>query len=172
MYPVINAGGETSHDRIFVNKFEKGKNGDIVVADTKNLENWNHDLDGRYIVKWLVATGGDKLMIEKVDDTTYNLVVNNKIVKTKTCIGICSTYQDFLTYISLNENDSTRIQDGQILIKNNEIFLLGENWDNSYDCADCGPIDKSSLIGRVDIIVSENENLLFGTIKGLIKHIF
>lgn len=175
MYPTLN---NQTKDRIFVNKFEKGSKGDIVVADTKYQENWNPPIsteqkeDERYVIKSLVAVEGDIVKFERTDEINYSLIVNDIVVATQEIYGLCSTYEDFIDYVEINSSDNARIQNGAIILQKDEIYLVGDNWQNSYDSADCGPINKNSLVGRVDIIVPEDENLIIGAIKGIFKQIF
>lgn len=154
-------------DRVFINRFEKGKVGDIVVADIKNEENWDHTLEGRYIVKRLVATAGDRVKIVRADFGKYELYVNDKLICTKNADGLLSTYSNFVAYLANNQSDTSRIDNGAVIVKNGEVFLLGDNWEVSYDSAAVGPINESSLVGRVDIIVSKTDNLFWGAIKGV-----
>ena len=49
---------------------------------------------------------------------------------------------------------------------------MGDNWLSSYDSTTVGPLSKSSLVGRVDIVVPQSENLIWGTIKGVAKTVF
>lgn len=155
------------HDRVFINKFEKGKVGDIVVADIKNEENWDHTLEGRYIVKRLVATAGDRVKIVCVEIGKYELYVNGELVYTKNAGGLLSTYSNFSAYVANNQLDTSRIDNGAIIVKQGEVFLLGDNWEVSYDSATVGPISESSLVGRVDIIVPKTDNIFWGAIKGV-----
>lgn len=153
-------------DRVFINRFEKGQVGDIVVADIKNEENWDHTLEGSYIVKRLVASAGDRVKIVRVGEE-YSLYVNDELIYTKNAGGLLSTYSNFVAYVTNNQTDTTRIDNGSVIVKEGEVFLLGDNWEVSYDSATVGPIRKSSLVGRVDIIVPKGDNIFWGAIKGV-----
>ena len=156
-------------DRVYINKYEKGDKGDIVVVDTHNLENWNHMLEGRYIVKRLIATEGDMVSIKNSAVGVYEVFVNNQLVITKHIDGLAPSFVDFCDYVNHNINDTTRIQDGNVVVKKGEVFLLGDNWQISYDSATVGPVSATSMVGRVDIVVSDQQNIFWGTIKGVFK---
>lgn len=158
-------------DRVFINKFQKGKVGDIVVADIENEENWDHTLEGRYIVKRLVAKEGDTVKITE-EDGIYKLIVNDNVVETKTAGAKLSSYINFVLYVNEHMHDESRINNGAVVVKAGEIFLLGDNWEVSYDSSSVGPIHESCLVGRVDIIVSGDQNIFWGAIKGVWKNWF
>lgn len=171
MYPTLNDGKNAS-DRVFINKHEKGKRDDIVVADIRKEENWDHTLDGDYVVKRLVGVEGDRVQILRLGETHYELRVNGEILYTKNYEEIPTSYLYFISYVEAHRGDVERIDNGAIIIKTDEIFLMGDNWLSSYDCTSCGPIGESTLVGRVDIVVPNSENLFFGAIKGIFKQIF
>jgi len=164
MYPTLN-----STDRIFTNRFSKAKKGDIVVADIENEENWTNKEDGNYVVKTLIATAGDTIKIEPVDTFHYQLLVNDKVIYTKELMVSVNSYYMFTSYVAENMFNTERIVDGAIKVLDGEVFIAGDNWEVSYDCFSCGPISEDSIIGRVDIVVPKNQNLVFGAIKGLFK---
>ena len=171
MYPTLNSEKKAS-DRVFINKYEKGTRGDIVVADIREQSNWDHTLEGDYVVKRLVAVEGDKIQILKLGSTQYELRVNDKVLYTKEYADTPTSYLCFVSYVSAHLGEEDRIQNNAVIIKQNEIFLMGDNWNSSYDSTSCGPLTESSLVGRVDISVPKNEFLLFGIIKGIFKQIF
>ena len=171
MYPTLNSETKAS-DRIFINKHEKGKINDIVVADIRKQLNWDHTLDGDYVVKRLIAKEGDKVQILKLGTTQYELRVNDELLYKKEYMETPPSYAYFISYIEANRGDDTRIEKGAIVVKKDEVFLMGDNWLSSYDCTSCGPLSEECLVGRVDIVVPKTENLVWGVVKGIFKHIF
>lgn len=166
MYPTLNLQGT---DRIFINKFNKGDIGNIVVADISKEANWDHTLEGRYIIKRMVAKGGDTVKIVETEPFKYRVLINGNVYTEKTSTYPLSSYINFKNYVNLNLTDTQRIQDGAIVLQQGEVFLMGDNWDSSYDCTTCGPILSKSLVGRVDIVVPYKTNLFKGIIKGIFK---
>jgi len=171
MYPTLN-DGKSAKDRVFINKHEKGGVGDIVVADISKQSNWDHSLEGDYVVKRLVAVEGDRVEILKLGESSYELRVNNKVLYTKEYGELPASYIYFYSYLESHRGEEDRVENNSIILKENEIFLIGDNWLSSYDCTSCGPVQKNSLVGRVDIVVPKDENLVFGAIKGIFKQIF
>ena len=68
MFPNLN-----NEDRVFINKFEDGNRGDIVVVDISNQENWEDKGEGGFVVKRLVGKAGDKIKMVKTDNSIYEL---------------------------------------------------------------------------------------------------
>ena len=164
MIPTLN-----STDRIFTNRYNKGTNGDVVVANISKEDNWQNKEEGDYVVKTLLAKAGDKVKIIKVDDFNYELYVNDNLIEKKEVTVGINSYFHFTNYVSDNFLNTERIEDGAIKVLDGEIFLMGDNWEVSYDCFSCGPISEDSIVGRVDIIVPKKQNLVLGTIKGIFK---
>lgn len=156
-------------DRIFINRFNEGKNGDIVVANISKEENWTNKEDGDYVIKTLVAKAGDKVKIERVDTFNYELLVNDIVVDKKELTVSVNSYYHFSTYVAENILNTDRIEDGAIKVLDGEVFIVGDNWEVSYDCFSCGPISEDSIVGRVDIVVPKKQNIVIGAIKGIFK---
>lgn len=169
MYPTLNSSGETLQDRIYINRFDDGKTNDIVVAYIADEKQWLNLKNEDYVVKRLIGKGGDKIKLVKTGEFTYEVLVNGKaLYSTQTTLTV-NSYYNFLQYVELNKLDPTRIEDGAVVVKPGEVFIMGDNWEASYDCASCGPISKDCIVGRVDIIVPKTQNIVWGTIKGLFK---
>ena len=167
MFPNLN-----NEDRVFINKFEDGNRGDIVVVDISNQENWEDKGEGGFVVKRLVGKAGDKIKMVKTDNSIYELVINDKVISKQTIYGSSLSYEAFVEYVDLNIANTERIQDGCILVKSGEVFIMGDNWSNSYDCTTCGPISAKAIVGRVDIVVPKSQNLFWGVFKGIFIQIF
>lgn len=153
-------------DVVYINRFNKGKVGDIVVLDLRDHPNFEN-----YAIKRLVAVEGDIVNIA-FDNQGYHLIVNGKTIQTKEKKqGGYNTYGCFRDYILLHEQDTTRvIKDDQnqvegIKIKQGEIFVLGDNWDGSEDSSKVGPLPKKTLVGRVDIVVKPGKNEICTILK-------
>lgn len=172
MYPTLNSKVGNAKDKVFINRFEKGGRGDIVVANIKEEPNWDHTLEGEYIIKRLIGVSGDRIkIVQNVQE--YYVYVNGEIFYTKTYYGNVPSYSSFQSYIEENRSNQERItQDGEIIIQEGEIFLMGDNWLSSYDSFKVGPLHKSSLVGRVDIVVENRDNIVWGVVKGIFKMMF
>ena len=170
MLPTLNSSLQDTgkRDIVYINRFARAHQGDIVVLDLRKNPNFTG-----YAIKRLIASGGDVVNIVYNDQTLeYDLVVNAKVVYSKPQKGISyNTYDRFRQYVTDHSMDSTRIKyadNGDLLgviIKSNEIFVLGDNWDGSKDSSEVGPLKKSTLVGRVDIIVKPGQNELWQVLK-------
>lgn len=167
MYPTLNS--TAGSDRVFINRFESGEVGDIVVANISKQENWEQKQKGDYAIKRLIAKEGDRVRIEQAGVLTYSLIVNDKVIETKKLTTEFNSYYYFNIYIATNYLNPEKVENGNMVVGIGEIFLMGDNWENSYDCASCGPISVTSLVGRVDIVVPRSKNIFLGTIKGIFK---
>jgi len=169
MSPTLNTMYEQTgkRDMVYINRFNKGKVGDIVVLDLRS-----HPTFGDYAIKRLVAVEGDVVNI-CLDTTTstYNLIVNGEIIESKPHqVFELNTYSSFNQYIKNHKSDSSRIsvKDNQVegvIIKKGEIFVLGDNWNVSKDSSLVGPISQKSIVGRVDMVIKPNKNELLTILK-------
>jgi len=170
MLPTLNSSFEKykKNDIVYINRFSNVRTGDIVVLDLSKNANFNG-----YAVKRLIATEGDivNIVYDGVD-REYDLIVNNKVFYSMEYQDFgYNTYNSFLQYVSNHQHDTSRIYrdlDGNIqgiIIKSNEIFVLGDNWNLSKDSSMFGPFKKSTIVGRVDIIVKPNQNEFWQVLK-------
>lgn len=159
----------TTTDSVYINRFAKATYGDIIVSRK----------DGKYVIKRLIAMGGDKIAIAPItnelipSERTYKIFL---IKAGKTDVEILQepylldesslyrTYEKFETYRSNNLNRFEKISvEGYgtlnfLSLKEDEIFYLGDNRIDSKDCSDYGPNTINNYVGRVDIIVYESKD--------------
>lgn len=170
MAPTLNTKYSQTGQRdiVYINRFNKGDAGDVVVLDLRKHLNF-----GNYSIKRLIATEGDIVNISR--DTTnnkYDLLVNNKLIYSKPYHGYdCNTYSYFDSYIQNHIDDTSRISKNEygdalgIIVKKGEIFVLGDNWNESKDSSLVGPLSKKSIVGRVDIVVKPDQNEFWTILK-------
>lgn len=172
MYPTLNKKMDGTKDKVFINRYEKGKRGDIVVANIKDEPNWDPSMDGDYIIKRLIGVEGDRIKMAR-DGDNYYVFVNGEVAYTKTYEGSVASFISFNKYVQANKENPDRISaDGEIIVLEGEIFVAGDNYLGSFDSFRIGPLKKSSLVGRVDIIVKNGDNIVWGAIKGVFKMMF
>ena len=178
MYPTLN-GYENPEtvDTVYINKYAGYTNGDmIVIQNPENNSNAN-----KYVIKRLIANGGDKIAIVRTDNGgvsatngTYAIQLIKKGSKTPEILK--ENYLEanstlYFSYIEfhklLNKNN---FSGGQIVningvtyleIYEDYIFYMGDNRSSeasSKDCLEYGPIAKNKVVGKVDIIVYESKN--------------
>ena len=167
MQPTLNAMGGTKNDTVYINKFSKGDYGDVIVLKI---------VDGgetTYIIKRLIGKSGDRINVKA--DTQGNIavyrngkaLVENYILDIKQCgdpnnLGMKSTLADFdiLRDRALaGEIDNVTFNvDGELVLSDNQVFVLGDNRGYSIDSADDGPFIVDNIEGRVDYILPYGEN--------------
>ncbi len=166
MYPTLNANVTDSNeagDMVYINKYAPIKNHDIVVANVS----WN----AKPVIKRLVALPGDTMRIEE-NANDYSLYINDELFyaigKTmKTPSGdeesTRAHFESIRNYILLHG------EDGVWTLDKDEYFLLGDNWVDSNDSSQHGPVKRNQIIGAVDVIIHKGENkintLLFSLLK-------
>lgn len=180
MRPTININVDDSKakepgDTIYINRKCSMTNNDIVIADVE----WPGVND--CIIKRLVGVPGDKIEIK--DETThYAVYVNDKILYTKEKYGNNVSfpksgsylyYENYLNFLNSTEfskwvkeeNGTKYIQLGA-----NDYFLMGDNWGQTTDSLEKGPVKKKNLVGKVELIIDvDNKNPLTPTIFFLKK---
>lgn len=167
MYPTFNSNQSGLSDAVYVLKNAEYDVGDIVVAEKQ---------EEYFVVKRVIALGGDKigfkLGFDENQKQTYTLV---RIVSgTSSYYEMQEIYQNnyydnkstYDSFVNLFSNDNFEVIDGIkfLCLSQNEVFCLGDNRDESQDCADYGPFTKKQIVGKVDIVVKEEKNALFSII--------
>lgn len=181
MQPTINAQckylGEkeisgNKPDSVYINRFATPTYGDIIVVNKQSH-------NGEYIIKRLIAKGGDKIAIEpigsgykilliKKDTNIIEELQENYLAKDTSLKTIYSKFKAYREpniekdYLGNEDKFETITYNGQdchfLKIDEDEIFYLGDNRSNSTDCSEYGAYKKSKCVGRVDIIVKGSEN--------------
>ena len=182
-------------DTLIVEYKSNYKLGDVVASKVS----WPI-IGNAHIVKRLVGLPGDKLKIEEhssVLGSEFWLVVNDKIVykkPEKELIGYSTkegevnkplyinnrtTYEEYLVFLNSEEAKANGnvFDDGLggkcIVLKENEYFLLGDNWQDSYDCMDVKkPIRFENLNGAVAAKVDYTDNIKWELFKNSYKLFF
>lgn len=162
MEPTLNAQFSINgkQDVIYINRFADVKRGDIVVIDATK-----HSTFGNYIIKRLIAVEGD--IVNMIYDNTvrqYKVIVNNEVVDSRPYQDFgYNTYDNFYAYI--NNVDESRKTENGLIIGKGEIFVLGDNWDNSKDSALVGAFKSKDIVGKVEIIARPNQNEFIEVLK-------
>ena len=170
MSPTLNNGVSRSDeciDGVMVSKIKSFTCGDIIVIDKNET-----DIDGneKYVIKRLIAEGGDKITVKKVDG--YYRIIIIKAGSSESEL----LQEQYITDLSINENLYTKFQnlisggnvnvDGEYLVVgDDEVFYLGDNRANSTDCSVYGPVKRSFVVGKVDYIIYGNTNAYVQVLK-------
>lgn len=174
MLPTMNADGDG--DVVMINTKSDFDRGDIVVIDTEKA---NIELSHIYIVKRIIATQGERVDLRFDEDGKMCVWVNGEELTEeyettpayKNGSSYPYAYNAFKKYLEANSDKVDYNEDG-LLISKNCIFVLGDNRCNSTDSTVFGEVNKSSVLGRVDVIVKKGESKLFTFIGAMFKKVF
>jgi signal peptidase I len=165
-------------DGVYVNTTVKPMVGDIVVVHRPNEQ-------VKFVIKRLMAVGGDKIAIKEVvladgitkryevlripkGNTTPYVVVENYVREENKVVGMKSVYDNFQELMQTQPNKQVIDNTVFLVLQEDEIFYMGDNRGNSRDCSEYGPVKAENLVGRVDIIVEKEQNMLFHIIQYLL----
>lgn len=174
MYPLLNSSGSDT-DFVYLEYDKNHLNyGDVVVYEKKS--------DNINVIKRVIAKSGDNIMVDetkRVDENTGNYIysifiqyngvgdwleVNEDYIENKSINNYL--YIDFYNKTSVNKKFLTDDQGNKYLhIDDGYIFCLGDNRQNSTDCADYGEAEVENVIGKVKFIIYPNENRIWQVIK-------
>lgn len=162
MQPLLNPHGQEENDIVYINKFASFTRGDIVVIKQPNES-------GKYIIKRIIAVGGDTIKIIPGNSPSgYVLVLNGEIIDESAYLyeykvnidkgGTDRTYQKMqnlqYAYPDLfNDKD-------ELVVPKGYIFALGDNRGVSVDSSELGPFKSESVVGKVDHIIKDGDNEL------------
>lgn len=166
MLPTLNSTVPTETtvgDAVYINRFFQGSRGNIVVAEV----NW-HGVRTT-VIKRLVAMGGDRVNVFKNAETVF-LSVNDKIVNQKNLSENAAYINMYNQYVEYKENNLGKFNsDGSLVLADSEAYIMGDNWASSSDSSLYGPVDKSCIVGRVDIVIPYQKNVYSILIKRIIN---
>lgn len=147
-------------DIVFANRFEKGTNGDIVLAQVEN----------ELVIKRIIATEGQKLTLQLESDGYYYYYLTNADGKTKKLnedyIANNRYAMNFEYYLMFRDaNKDIVVDEGYpnrttILIPKDRVFILGDNRGHSNDSSSYGAIKKDNIEGKVSFSYEYNQNFL------------
>ena len=174
MYPTLNSNYESTGkcDIVYINRFANTNINDIVVLDLRNHQNFKG-----YAIKRLIAKEGDVVnIVWDGGNQEYNVVVNGGVIYSKPYQqGGYETYDNFKSNILDNNKYSQHIvrdEGNQVLgfrIPQNQVFVLGDNWNISKDSSIYGAFAENSVVGKVDIVVRPNSIEIWQVIKNILK---
>lgn len=156
MYPTLN-NISGKNDIVYIDtSYKNFSYGDIVVVNKKS----NKD-----IVKRIIAIGNDKINYKLNTETLiYEVYINNRKINETYTNGNFEKGQLGITYLYdplkyLRDNQPSRFDsDGNYILNENEVFVMGDNRQNSTDSRIAGAYDLSALEGKVKYVIKGNES--------------
>lgn len=147
-YQVDGPSMETTlfnNDRLIVWKMPKtiakitGKHyiphrGDVIIFVEDQLTSYGQD-PGKQLIKRVIALPGERLVVKDNKVTVYNKEHPNGFQPDKT-----------LPYGNVIKETSGDID---LVVPNNDVFVMGDNRPNSLDSRAFGPVDTSDIVGKL-----------------------
>lgn len=168
---------ETSiyQDIVYVNKLDSGKNGDVILAD----------VGGEVIIKRIIATEGQTVVLKKQSDGYFYYLVGNSYEQAQLIDesyildrqdmnlnyfnNFCIDDPDLVNRKNVTVVDSDR--EAYLVVPKNCVFILGDNRLVSKDSTSFGCVNRDKVIGAVAFSYEYNQTL-FGFIWQQICSIF
>lgn len=168
MQPAINASWSEENnleDTVLINRVQKGERGDIIVVDRTD------ETEDRYVIKRLVATGGDYVSIVPIKNSSggetgsFHIQLIRKGETTPVIVddGITNMVKTYEKFNALKENKTLSFKniDGvdYLFVEEGKIFYLGDNRNISRDCSSYGPVDANKVVGKVVLIIENGKSV-------------
>lgn len=177
MRPTLNENVENDEkgDRVYYKRFSNQcSRGDIVILNVTNNPNFLHKDGGDYIIKRVIGVAGDTVNIEYDEAAReYRVVVyageqDGKVMYTRPYkLGGYLTYAQFRAYVD-NPDNASKVTARGVKVGEGEVYVLGDNWDDSKDSSAVGTLKQASVVGNVEIVVRKGQN----SFVQILKHIF
>ncbi len=123
-------------DRLYVNKlFYAPKKGDVVIVETD-------DPSAPFYIKRVIATEGDTVFINFVTGDVY---INDEIIEEPYIAENTHLMGTYIYDLILDDNFS---REKPIVIGEDEVFVMGDNRNNSKDSREIGPVSTDDIVGH------------------------
>ncbi len=174
MRPTYNnyASYEHKNDIVYVNKYAAYTHGDVVVIDKK--------ADSKQIIKRVIAVEGDRVnIVAKLEQGVYKYYVqlNGQCIMEDYILqssvpgesdGMREAYNSFNAF-KTNNPQLNYVQSGDeagaLIVGKGQVFVLGDNRANSTDSTEEGCFNTADVVGKVEIVVRANQNVLWQLIR-------
>lgn len=152
MQPLYNSNvtsDSDAGDTVLVNRFTKGKVGDVVVADV----DWGVGGATVTVIKRIVAVGGDRLRFENVGGNV--VLYKNEAIYTESYINSTQNkeYENWQTLVRDKQDEYEFDEHGCLIVPTGEVMLFGDNREHSDDSSLFGSVSRKKIVGRVDYCI-------------------
>ena len=114
-----------------------------------------HDGDIIYFTPWAFCSRGDVVIFVSLDENGYQNMISKRIIGVEGD-RIQFDGQNYFVNGKKLEPNYTISNDkvvsekiGEWIVGDEMLFLAGDNYDDSYDSRDFGPVNRDNIIGRV-----------------------
>ena len=146
-------------DKAYVYRYGKvSKNSIVMVEHTSTVED---KVVKRLLVKRVIAIGGESVNIKRDPESgNFYFYINDEKLEESYIKDISrmeACYNNFNAYKIEKKGLSA---DEPLVLKDNELFVMGDNRGVSNDSSIFGPVKKSTVTGTVSFVVDHKENLV------------
>lgn len=148
-YEVDGPSMETTlqnHDRLLVSKVQRTfakitrsdyipKRGDIIIFNTSAIHDGENDAGNKQLIKRVIGLPGDRVVVKDGSVTIYNKQYPEGFNPDKT--------GDWGEVIQITPGSA------DIMVKDSEVFVMGDNRTNSLDSRVIGTIPSKDIIGKL-----------------------
>lgn len=181
MQPSINASWTEENnleDTVLINRVKKGERGDIIVVDR------TEESEDRYVIKRLVATGGDYVAIVPIKNASgvatgyYHIQLIRKGETTPVVVddGITDMVKTYEKFNALKSDETLTFKnfDGidYLFVEDGKIFYLGDNRNISRDCSSYGPVEANKIVGKVVLVIDNGKSVFKECFNYFAKRLF
>ncbi len=175
MQPNINNYETATGDIAIVSSISTYSHNNIIIVDMLRSKNTDHLVQGRLLIKRVIALPGDSLKLT-LDGSRYYFELKKsgteEFIRLEEAFTNPMTSADRANAFHSQSGWTVHIPtntDGSITIPQNFIFFAGDNRDGSYDCRNFGPVETDACVGVVESILYKDNfwNRLFAAISSI-----
>ena len=146
---LLFSGYVVSGDRVMVEKlsytFRGPRRGEIVVFRTDGIQGLDA---GEFYVKRVVGLPGERVQI----DPPHLVIDGQRITEPPIFARIASQEEGYSGFQLVGDSQRPTFLDtleSEVVLGEDEYFVLGDNSENSYDSRMWGPVPRKNIVGRV-----------------------